>query len=127
MSIIEILIIILGLGFAGWGLFHQLIVGGAVTMYRELDDSASRIMVMSWVAQGAFMSFLGALSSVLVFFHGLRSDAVQTTLAMSSAALLFLAGHVFVSGYAAHLKPIRIGAVLSAGFGLLLLGSVLFY
>ena len=126
MNIVEALVIVCGVVLAAWGLFHQLIVGAAVTMYRDLDESASRIMVMTWVAQGAFMSFSGILSTLLVFFHGLRSDAVQTTLVLCSAGMLFLSGHVFISGYRAHLKPIRMGAIISGTYGIVLLIVVLF-
>ena len=125
MIIVEVVVMLLGVALAAWGLFHQLIVGAAVTLYRDLDDTAARIMVMSWVSQGAFMSFCGILSTLLVFFYGLRSDAVQTALILCSAGMLFLSGHVVVSGYRAHLKPIRIGAVISGTYGLVLLAVVL--
>ncbi len=126
MSVAEAVIMLLGVALGFWGLFHQLIVGAAVTIYKNLDESASRIMVMTWVAQGAFMSFCGILSTTLVFLHGLRTDAVQTALIVCSAGMLFLSGHVFVSGYQTHLKPIRIGAVIGGVYSLTILAVILF-
>lgn len=121
LSILEKLGIVLGLVLAFWGLFHQLIVGSAASMFKGLGSTELRIVVMSWVAQGAFLSFCGVLSSVLLFFHGLNSAAVQTALLLCGTALIFLSIHIYISGIKKHLRPLRIGAFLQLFYGIYLL------
>jgi hypothetical protein len=111
----------LGASLAAWGFFHQLIVGGAVTLLKNVEDQSARLMVMSWVAQGAFMSFLGILPASLLLIYGLLAAAIKTVLFICSCALLFLAGHVIATGYGTHIKPIRIGAFLELIYGFYLL------
>ncbi len=115
--ILKIVGITLGLLLAAWGLFHQLIVGGAVTMFKDLETNGSRLLVMSWVAQGAFMSFAGLLSSVMLLLHDIQSAAVHTVLIMCGLSMLFLFGHVMVTGYSTHIKPVRIGAICKLLYG----------
>ena len=121
MEILKTIGIILGFGLAGWGLFHQLIVGGSISLFPGLSDRGARVLVMGWVAQGAFMSFLGVLSAVMMLLHDVFTPEVHTVLIMSGIAMLFLAGHVYVTGFKTHMKPIRIGAVLELVYGAYLL------
>ena len=125
MQVLEITAIVLGLLLALWGLFHQLIVGGAVMIFEELSERAARLFIMSWVAQGAFMSFSGILIVVTLFFHGWYEDTSLTICSLTGIALLLLGLHVLFSGYKTHLKPIRIGAILEFVTGaVLLIGSI---
>ncbi|MCB1171953.1 MAG: hypothetical protein KDK39_00235 [Leptospiraceae bacterium] len=120
LDILQTSAIILGLILAVWGLFHQLIVGGALMVFEDLNEQEARILIMSWVAQGAFMSFTGVVTALSLFFHGIMNEAVRTVIAITGVALLLMASHVFVSGYRIALKPVRVGAILE-----LLTGAVL--
>ncbi|MBE7439339.1 MAG: hypothetical protein HS115_12845 [Spirochaetales bacterium] len=111
----------LGALLAAWGFFHQLIVGAAVTLVKDLEDNSARLLVMSWVAQGAFMTFLGLLPAALLLLYGPLVPAVGAVLFLCAMALLFLSGHVLVTGYATHIKPIRIGALIEFVYGIYLL------
>ncbi|MEQ9366188.1 MAG: hypothetical protein RIF32_18245 [Leptospirales bacterium] len=124
IQVLEILGIAAGVTLAAWGLFHQLIVGAAATMFKEMSEKEARLFVMTWVAQGAFMSFTGILAAVLLFFYGLQAGPVQITLLLTGLAMLLLSGHVFVTGYKSHVGPIRTGAVLELIFGIVCLVSV---
>lgn len=103
-------------------MFHQLIVGGAVMVakHHHPDEKEARLFVMAWVAQGGFMTFLGLLPAAMLFLYGVHATAVHTALAMSALALILLSLHVFLTGFATHIKPIRIGAVLELAYGILL-------
>lgn len=125
VHVLEILGILTGIVLAAWGLFHQLIVGAAATMFKNMSENEARLFVMTWVSQGAFMSFTGLVGAVLLFFYGLQSAPVQIVLLLSGLAMLLLSGHVFVTGYRTHVGPIRTGAVLELIFGVVCLVSVL--
>ncbi len=124
IQILEILGIVAGSTLAAWGLFHQLIVGAAATMFKDMSEKEARLFVMTWVAQGAFMSFTGILTAVLLFFYGLQSGPVQITLLLTGMAMILLSGHVLVTGYRTHVGPIRTGAVLEMIFGIVCLVAV---
>ncbi|MCR9143919.1 MAG: hypothetical protein NXI24_16860 [bacterium] len=121
---LEILGIVAGATLAAWGLFHQLIVGAAATMFKDMSEKEARLFVMTWVAQGAFMTFTGILASVLLFFYGLQAGPVQITLLLTGLAMLLLSGHVVLTGYRSHVGPIRTGAMLEMIFGIICLVSV---
>ncbi len=123
---LEILGIAGGVILAGWGLFHQLIVGGAVTMVRVPDEKEARLFVMSWVAQGAFMTFAGILPGTMIFLHGIFSGPAHTVFAITGTGLFFLSGHVFLSGYKTHIRPVQIGAVLEVLYAVILFLLVVF-
>lgn len=125
-TFLQITAIVLGLLLATWGLFHQLIVGGAATMFKNITEDEARLFVMSWVAQGAFMSFSGLLVAMMVFFHGIYDEAVGTMLIITGIAMILLSMHVLVSGYKTTVKPIRIGAVIELITGTYLLLLVIF-
>ncbi|MCE9596884.1 MAG: hypothetical protein K8S54_02865 [Spirochaetia bacterium] len=112
--------IFLGVILAGWGVFHQLIVGAAASLMKHPDDNEGKLFVMSWVAQGGFMTFLGIVPATMLFLYGISPPAVHTVLTLSALALLLLSGHVFLTGISTHLKPIQIGAVLELIYGVFL-------
>jgi hypothetical protein len=101
--------IALGVILAAWGLFHQLVVGGAVTAFRNISETEA-----------------GFLPAALLLFFGPLSAPVHTTLLLSSLALILLSAHVFLTGFHTHFKPIRIGAVLQMIYGVYLLVFLLF-
>ncbi len=123
--IFEIVGIILGLLLALLGLFHQLIVGGAVSMIKDSGAVEARIFIMTWVSQGAFMSFCGLLPAVLLFFYGAMLQSVQTVMLLTGVALILLSIHVFVSGFKSHIKPVQLGAVIQLFYGFYLLSFVI--
>ncbi|MBX7058429.1 MAG: hypothetical protein K1X75_10225 [Leptospirales bacterium] len=125
LEMLGYIVVALGAIVAGWGLFHQLIVGGAVTAFRNISENEARLFIMGWVAHGAFISLAGILPVILVLFYGALAAPVQTTLLLCAVATLFLSLHVFLSGFSTHFKPIRIGAVLNLVYGLFLLAFVL--
>ena len=113
--------IALGLSLAFWGLFHQLIVGGAATIFKNVSEHEARLFVMSWVAQGGFMTFAGLLPALLLLFHNSVDPAVRTVIGVTGLALILLAGHVLLTGFRTHVRPVRIGAIFELVFGLYLL------
>lgn len=121
-QILKILGISMGTVLAAWGMFHQLIVGGAVMVARHHhpDEKEARLFVMAWVAQGGFMTFLGLLPAAMLFLYGPSTPPVHTVLAISALSLLLLSLHVFLTGFGTHIRPIQIGAVLEALYGVLL-------
>jgi len=123
---LEIVGLILGSVMACWGLFHQLIVGGAITMFRNISESEARLFIMSWVAQGAFMSFMGILPVAMILLHGIYNPGIHTVFMTCGIAALILSGHVFLTGFTTHLKPIQVGALIEAAYGLYLVIVVLF-
>jgi hypothetical protein len=125
MQFLEILGILMGVILAAWGLFHQLIVGAAATMFKNMNENEAHLFVMTWVSQGAFMSFVGILAAVLIFLYGILAPPVQIALLLSGVAMLLLSGHVFLTGYSSHVGPIRTGAVMELIFGLYCVVSVL--
>ncbi len=86
-------------------------------MFQDLSETGARLFIMCWVAQGAFISFLGVLPAVVLLLHDAFTPEVHTVLVMAGVALMLLAGHVFITGFSTHLKPIRIGAVLELLYG----------
>lgn len=116
----------LGAALALWGLFHQLIVGGAVTNFKNIGETEARLFIMGWVAQGAFMTFAGILPPVLILFFGPEDPAAHVAALLSGVALVFLAIHVFVTGFVSHWRPIQIGAILELAHGIALLAYALF-
>lgn len=124
--ILETLTISLGVVVASWGLFHMLIVGGAVTIFKNMEETEARIFIMGWVAQGGFIAFLGIVPPLLVWLFGMHQEIVRTVMAFCGISLLLLTGHVFLSGFGTHIKPIRIGAILMLTYGLYLLSVLTF-
>ncbi len=117
----------MGIVLASWGLFHMLIVGGAVTIFKNIEESEARIFIMGWVAQGGFLGFLGLTPPLLVWLFGMHQEIVRTVLALCGVTLLMLAAHVYGTGYSTHIKPIRIGAVLITVYGCFLLAVLVFF
>jgi hypothetical protein len=111
----------MGIVLASWGLFHMLIVGGAVTIFKNIEESEARIFMMGWVAQGGFLSFLGLTPPLLVWLFGMHQEIVRTTMGLCGVTLLMLSAHVYISGYSTHIKPIRIGTLLTTVYGFFLL------
>ena len=83
---LKILGISLGTLLAAWGMFHQLIVGGAVMVakHHHPDEKEARLFVMAWVAQGGFMAFLGLVPATMLFLYGVNTPPVHTVLAVSA-------------------------------------------
>lgn len=125
IQILEILCILAGSVLAAWGLFHQLIVGAAATMFKDMSEKEARLFLMLWVSQGAFMTFVGVLNAVLIFFYGLLSHPVQISLLLTGVAMLLLSGHIVLTGYRTHVGPIRTGAIIQLSFGVLCIVTTL--
>lgn len=119
LTILNYIVIAAGILLACWGLFHQLIVGGAVAMLGNPDDKEARIVIMAWVAQGAFMTFAGIIPLIFYIFYGFESPAYLTATLLAGLAMAILAVHVLVVGFATLVRPVQIGAVLEAIFGFL--------
>ncbi|MCB1138313.1 MAG: hypothetical protein KDK23_06120 [Leptospiraceae bacterium] len=117
LAILNYIVIGTGILLACWGLFHQLIVGGAVAMLGNPDEKEARIVIMAWVAQGAFMTFCGLIPLIFFIFYGYESPAYLTATLMAGLAMCILAIHVAVVGFATLVRPVQIGAVLEAIFG----------
>lgn len=107
-----------------WGLFHQFIVGGALSAVRNCDDRSARLLLTTWIAQGAFLTLCGALPLILLLLHGL-TDAVRLMLLLVGLALTLLSAHVAVIGLRRALPPVRLGWVLQSVHAVLLLALYL--
>ncbi|MCB1171091.1 MAG: hypothetical protein KDK25_12180 [Leptospiraceae bacterium] len=117
LAILNYIVIGTGILLACWGLFHQLIVGGAVAMLGNPEEKEARIVIMAWVAQGAFMTFCGLIPLIFFVFYGYEAPAYLTATLMAGLAMGILAVHVAVVGFATLVRPVQIGAVLEAVFG----------
>lgn len=109
----EITLIVLSLAYAVHGLIHQLVVGGAISIYPGMNEKQTRLILMSWIATGAFMSFLGFIPAILIFFFHAYSPVMKSLLLLETIALLFLGIHIYLSGHSTHPKPVRIGMIMS--------------
>jgi hypothetical protein len=114
MSFLTITLVISGILLGMWGLFHQLIVGGAVTMNPDADERYVRLFLMSWIAHGAYLSLAGFLPVVLLIFHDPLEPAVLTTSIILAFALTLLSVHVLVSARKFAITPVWIGLVLQS-------------
>ena len=121
LAILNYIVIGTGILLACWGLFHQLIVGGAVAMLGNPDEKEARIVIMAWVAQGAFMTFCGLLPFIFFVLYGFDHPAYLTASLLAGLAMSVLAVHVAVVGFATLVRPVQIGAVLEAVFGILVI------
>ncbi len=114
MNILTGTIIVSGVLLGMWGLFHQLIVGGAVTMNSDSDERSARLFLMSWVAHGAYLSLAGFLPVALLVFHEPYDPAVLTTSIILAFALTLLSIHVAVTTIRYFITPVWIGFVLQS-------------
>lgn len=121
LAVLNYIVIGMGIILACWGLFHQLIVGGAVAMLGNPDEKEARVVIMAWVAQGAFMTFCGLLPLIFFIIYGYESPAYLTATLLAGLAMTILAVHVAVVGFATLVRPVQIGAVLEGVFGLLII------
>ncbi len=120
----EMMIIILGTLMGCWGLFHQLIVGGVASLYR-ISGNEGKIIVLSWIAHGGYISFLGFLPALQIFLHGIHSPEVISMLIILEIALFLLIVHSFISGFKTHPRPVKIGIYLKILFFLNILAALL--
>mgnify|MGYP001312148773 CR=1 FL=1 len=120
MSILTTAVILSGILLGMWGLFHQLIVGGAVTMDPDIDERTVRLFLMSWITQGAYLSLTGFLPVVLLVFYQPYDEAVLTTCLVVAIALLILSLHVFATSRKFFITPITIGLTLQTIHSLIL-------
>lgn len=120
MNLLTGAIIVSGILLGMWGLFHQLIVGGAVTMNRDADERSARLFLMSWVAHGAYLSLAGFLTVALLIFHDPYDSAVLTTSIILAFALTLLSIHVVVTTLKYFITPVWIGFVLQSVHAVLL-------
>ncbi|EKT86185.1 hypothetical protein QMM42_14660 [Leptospira santarosai] len=116
----EIILIVSGIVYTLHGLIHQLIVGAAVGFFQLREEKQSRLILMMWIATGAFMSFLGFLPAILILLFGPQPPVVATLIA-ETIAVCFLSLHIFLSGYRTHTQPVKIGFFFSLGFVIVLL------
>lgn len=91
---------------------------------KNAEEPEARLFVMSWVAQGALMTFCGLLPIALYFLHDLHGAVSRTVLLLGGLAMLLLSLHVILTGYRTHIRPVRIGAVLELLYGLIVLSSI---
>ncbi len=125
IAIIKIIGIAFGIVISLWGLFHQLLVGQVASRLKNITVIEMRMFVMSWVAQGAFISFCGLLPSALLFFYDYEQPSVQMTLLLCGVALILLSVYVLIADFKQHIRPLRIGAILQLIYGLYLLALTL--
>lgn len=120
MSILTGAIIVSGILLGVWGLFHQLIVGGAVTMNHDADQRSARLFLMSWIAHGAYLSLAGFLPVALLIFHNQYDSAVLTTSIILAVALTLLSIHVSVTTLKFFITPVWVGLILQSIHAVLL-------
>ncbi len=93
---------------AVWGLFHQFIVGAAITLFAKEKEMQLRLVILGWVAYGAFISFAGILSIVLISMFGLNSKETRVALYLITGGMTIFTGHTFISGVKKFPRPIKI-------------------
>ncbi|EQA36830.1 hypothetical protein LEP1GSC047_3086 [Leptospira inadai serovar Lyme str. 10] len=102
--------------YAGHGFIHQLIVGGAISVFQHPDERQSRLILMIWIATGGFMSFLGLLPTTLLLLFGPEPAPVKAALWTNFIALGFLAFHSIICGLKQLPKPLRVGFYFTLAF-----------
>ncbi|MBE7410725.1 MAG: hypothetical protein L6Q54_08265 [Leptospiraceae bacterium] len=114
VSVLEILMISVGVVLGLWGIIHQLIVGGIVSLFLQGTKLQLRLVVLGWVGYGAFISFVGILTAVMVGMYGLNSPATRTVLFITVGAMTLFTGHTLISGLKIFPKPIRISFAIES-------------
>ncbi|WP_367897714.1 hypothetical protein AB3N61_12205 [Leptospira sp. WS58.C1] len=109
LNLPTILFLCVSLVYAFHGFLHQLVVGGAISVFQHPDERQSRMILMVWIATGGFMSFLGLLPTVLLLLYGADSEPVKAVLWTNTLALCFLAVHFVLCGVIKLPRPLRIG------------------
>lgn len=120
MTLLSGIVITTGFLTGMWGLFHQLIVGGAVTMMHEAEERNLRIFLMTWVAHGAYISLTGFLPAVLLLIYNPYEPVVLTACILVAIAILILSIHVGAINYKFFITPIWIGWSLQTLHGIML-------
>ncbi len=109
LNLPTVLFLCASLLYAFHGFLHQLIVGGAISVFQHPDERQSRLILMIWITTGGFMSFLGLLPSVLLLLYGAEPEPVRAVLWMNTIALGFLGVHYILCGIRQLPKPLRMG------------------
>ncbi len=127
VSTLEVLMIIISSILALWGLFHQFIVGATVTLFLKEKELQLRLVLLGWVAYGAFISFVGLLSAVILFMGGLNSRETRIVLFMSVGAMTLFSGHTLVSGLKIFPRPIKISFAIETLYILTCTASLMIF
>lgn len=120
MKILEYSIILVGTLLTMIGVFHQLIVGGIVTRLSEAEEKDLNLYLMSWISQGAYITFCGILPVILLTFHSPYESSLKTTFFILAFGMLILAIHIFFTGLKYKILPIVIEFILLIIFSSLL-------
>jgi len=75
-----------------WGTAHLYPTRKVVRGFEPITTDNRRILTMEWIAEAILLIFTGALMVVMTARFGADRGATQTAAALSSAALLILAG-----------------------------------
>lgn len=126
LDFFETMTIVLGVLMGCWGLFHQLIVGGVASLYR-ISGNEGKIIVLSWIAHGGYISFLGFLPAIQIFLHGIQNPGNVSMLVILEIALFLLIVHSFISGFKSHPRPVKIGIYLKILFFVNILTALLMH
>ncbi|TGK01654.1 hypothetical protein EHO59_11110 [Leptospira semungkisensis] len=116
LNLPTIIFLCVSLVYAFHGFLHQLIVGGAISVFQHPDERQSRMILMIWIATGGFMSFLGLLPTVLLLLYGAEPEPVRAVLWTNTLALGFLAVHFVLCGVMRLPRPLRMGFYFTVAY-----------
>lgn len=115
-----------GLIAAAWGIAHLIPTRAILKMFGDISEENRRVLTMSWIAEGVFLIFIGAIVCLTVAIAGTENDATRAvTWSAAVAMFTFVIVNLF-SGFKTSIIPIKACVFVDGIAGLLfLIGSII--
>lgn len=108
---------------AAWGIAHLVPTRKVAAGFGAISDDNRKIIVMEWIAEGAFLIFIGTIVGVATG-TGHAADLSRTADTVSAAALIGLAIVSLFTGFQVRFLPFRLCPVIfTASAALILTGA----
>jgi len=118
------LLLIGGVTAAGWGIAHLFPTRKIVAGFGELSDDNRNIITMEWIAEGAFLIFIGA-SVIVVTAIDHTANVARATYIISAVALVAMAIVSLFTGFKIDFPPYKLCPVIFTLSALLILAGTL--
>src|SRR5579859_5154653 len=110
---------------AVWGAVHLMPTRKIAAGFGPISEDNRNIITMEWIAEGAFLVFLGALV-ILVTAVDRRADAAQAVSVAAAVALVALAVVSLFTGFKIKFLPCRLcPAIFTDSAALILAGTLI--
>ncbi|HZQ86415.1 MAG TPA: hypothetical protein VFA83_16320 [Acidimicrobiales bacterium] len=107
---------------AAWGAAHLAPTRKVVAGFGTLSDDNRRIITMEWIAEGAFLIFIGAVV-IAVTAIDRRADAASATYVTAAIGLMALAIVSLFTGFRIRHPPFRLCPLIFTISAALILGG----